>query len=214
MHLAAITLLAFAAQAAPAPEDYYKPIEDACRAQSDPSCCLVSVKALRNGGYRLADEKAPKSPCPEGSSVGTLNCIDSYRWCVPFAKASADCSKTALDAMPFLETESRVVGKVAKTVCSPAKGYGSCRTTLTVTQVLSGCLPRGRKLILRHTRGEPPADDTSGGSFRFDGFKKGTSWEFSQCYWTAGADWAACDPVPDFKKAEKAATSGKAAAGR
>ncbi|MFA6049543.1 MAG: hypothetical protein WC792_06375 [Candidatus Micrarchaeia archaeon] len=73
--------LAFLAQQAFLPQDYYGQLKQQCLGKSDYGCCASSVDAMKQGGYLLAGGGS----CPAGAAKNMLKCIESYSWCEPIA---------------------------------------------------------------------------------------------------------------------------------
>lgn len=59
--------------------DYYQNLANQCEKKSDSACCKASVDSMRLGSYKLSGN----GRCPEGHGIGSLKCIDSYKWCEP-----------------------------------------------------------------------------------------------------------------------------------
>ena len=58
-------------------ENYYDLLEKKCAGDS---CCLASLKVMRSGNYKGADENGN---CSDGFNRNMMKCITSYQWCVP-----------------------------------------------------------------------------------------------------------------------------------
>ena len=59
--------------------DYYQKLASQCLQKGSYSCCISSVKNMRQGNYRIE----PESGCPEGFNRNMLKCIDTFIWCEP-----------------------------------------------------------------------------------------------------------------------------------
>lgn len=59
--------------------DYYKYVTK-CETNPDTrTCCLKSLKAIKEGGYAILKDAS----CSEGEKIDTLKCAGSYKWCIP-----------------------------------------------------------------------------------------------------------------------------------
>ena len=59
--------------------DYYKLVT---KCEADPetkTCCLKSLKAIKDGGYAILKDQS----CGEGEKIDSLKCSGSYKWCIP-----------------------------------------------------------------------------------------------------------------------------------
>jgi hypothetical protein len=65
-------------------EKLYIQLRNACMGRIDTSCCLSSLKAMREGYY----VPEPESGCPEGTIPDRLRCGGSYTWCIPISDGS------------------------------------------------------------------------------------------------------------------------------
>ena len=63
-------------------ENYYNLLESKCAGNS---CCVSSLKAMRENNYKEADENGK---CPKGFYMDMMKCITSYQWCVPREKTN------------------------------------------------------------------------------------------------------------------------------
>ncbi len=86
--------LAFAAQRALMPQDYYGQLKQQCFGKSDYNCCASSADSMKQGGYSLV----PDGGCPAGTAKNMLRCLGSYSWCEPVAATPtpAPCANGAI----------------------------------------------------------------------------------------------------------------------
>ncbi len=63
---------------------YYDQLMIRCVQLKDRSCCWASVRAMREGSFKLVKpENDWRKQCPKGESPHTLRCDSSYQWCAP-----------------------------------------------------------------------------------------------------------------------------------
>lgn len=63
--------------------DYYKDLANKCTDSEDQGCCLISVKSMAAGEYKLE----PPDGCPNGQERMMTKCLGSYKWCEPPIKS-------------------------------------------------------------------------------------------------------------------------------
>lgn len=63
-------------------EKLYIQLHNACMGRLDTSCCLASLKAMRQGYY----VPEPDHGCPGGMIPDRLRCGGSYTWCIPISE--------------------------------------------------------------------------------------------------------------------------------
>lgn len=68
-------------------ENYYGVLEKKC---NDNSCCLASLRVMRENNYKEANEN---SKCPEGFNGNMMRCITSYQWCEPMEENCAEAGE-------------------------------------------------------------------------------------------------------------------------
>ena len=68
-------------------DDYYDQLKEKCDGSS---CCLSSLEAMKDGGYKLAGDD---NECSDGYKMNSLYCVDAYAWCEPVSNHGADQSK-------------------------------------------------------------------------------------------------------------------------
>jgi hypothetical protein len=63
---------------------YYDQLMMRCVQLKDRSCCWASVRAMREGNFKLVrPENDWRKQCPKGEAPHTLRCDSSYQWCAP-----------------------------------------------------------------------------------------------------------------------------------
>lgn len=62
-------------------ENYYNLLEKKCASDS---CCLSSLKAMKENNYKEADE------CLKGYQMNGLRCVTSYQWCEPMEEIESE----------------------------------------------------------------------------------------------------------------------------
>ena len=58
-------------------KNYYSELAKQCEKKTSFSCCIASVRAMKNGNYKLSEN----NNCGEGYRPMGLECIDSFTWC-------------------------------------------------------------------------------------------------------------------------------------
>jgi len=59
--------------------DYYQTLAEQCLQKSSYGCCMASVRAMKNGNYKLSENNT----CGDGFAPNMMRCIDSFKWCEP-----------------------------------------------------------------------------------------------------------------------------------
>ena len=85
-----LAALGRAAPAAPEDPDYYTRLFEDCKKKGSVSCCMASVRRMKDNGFKLFEKS-----CPKGSVKDTLNCEDSNAWCKPTEEAPRPAVKPA-----------------------------------------------------------------------------------------------------------------------
>lgn len=63
---------------------YYDELMTRCVQLKDRSCCWASVRAMRDGAFKLVSPQPDwRKRCPKGEVPHTLRCDSSYQWCAP-----------------------------------------------------------------------------------------------------------------------------------
>lgn len=59
--------------------DYYQELAEQCLQKSSYGCCISSVRAMKDGDYRLNENNT----CKDGFTLNMMKCVDSFKWCEP-----------------------------------------------------------------------------------------------------------------------------------
>lgn len=64
-------------------DSYYGVLARQCENKASFNCCMASVRAMKNGNYKLSDNNT----CSDGFTQNMMKCISTFKWCEPINKS-------------------------------------------------------------------------------------------------------------------------------